>query len=67
MLDKESSSQFDSTTRVKCLHNTRKGLAWKRTIHIKKLGFIPYTVIEKECQSCGARFLADENGVRLTD
>jgi len=62
-----SSSQFDSTTRAKCLHNTHKGLAWKGYRTVKLFGVIPYTMVEKECKACGHTFIANTKGVRLID
>jgi len=63
-----SSSQFDSTPKAKCLHNTPKGLAWKGCRTVKLLGgFISYTFVEKQCQTCGHTFIANTKGVRLTD
>lgn len=49
----------------KCRHDTAKGLVWKRVIKRNHWGIIPYTLIEKECQACGACFLSTLDGERI--
>ena len=59
---------YSSRQRIdnECLHNTRKGLTWVRMITESRLfGLWKYTMIEKQCNSCGVSFFADTKGRRL--